>query len=769
MSTKFSLIIPTIKQTTMVRDCIHSIRKFEKTITDYEIIVVDDGSDHGVQRWLKDMCAQENVRLILKEQNRGFSHTVNIGLRNAVGQYLVLVNNDIVFFQPFLDNLEKAFKSDSKIGVVGAKLLYPNNKIQHCGVSRVPNTASFLHVDKNSPRDNPATCKSKYFISVTGALYAIRRIAYERVGNFNEDYFVACEDTEYSLRVWGNGYRVFYAHDVEAYHLEGGTRGNDDKSKLKKGPEWFLKERETWSKFNEDFKRIDAKAIEVRIASLNRDGGIEAPTQAGIKLEIGCGYNPQPGFEHLDVRKLPHVEYVCDFAQEPLPFEANTLEEILSNHSIEHISFRKLPFVLGEWFRTLKPGGRVFLRTPDLEFICKTYLAGGTTPEWPGDEAFVKANLSTEVTPAWWANLKLFAGQDYPSNFHFLCFDFPMIKSLLERIGFDKVARLKIEPVFSPGELQVEAYKPIPTVANVSSTKRRILVKRKGALGDVILTTPIVRELRRGLSADSVVNVATDCPSVYLNNPDVGAVFPSNHPTQSYDKIVDLDLAYERQPSKHIIEAYSEVAFGADYGPYDRSTVLSPSQQDFEAVDAIMLEKGLVGGKNLVVHMAVTWKNRTWPKEFWNMALARIRSNGINVIQIGAGADHSFDVADWISGEGRVVNLTKKLTIHQIAALMTRADCFASNDSGMLHVAGTTTVPIVGIFTSAKGEYRVPFRAGEYGWKTTILKPTVNCYGCLEKEPAPVVFCDCRRGDYACLSQVSPDMVFEAVQKACNP
>jgi GT2 family glycosyltransferase/ADP-heptose:LPS heptosyltransferase/predicted SAM-dependent methyltransferase len=779
MSKKFTLIIPTVKQTTMVRECIESILKAEPDQSLYEILVVDDGSDKAVQRWLKDLCTSLGVRILLKDVNRGFAHTVNFGMANSTSDYLVLVNNDITFKDRFLPGFLEAFASDNKIGVVGAKLLYPDGSVQHAGVVRRPNSPDFLHVHKGVLQNDPVVCQSRYYISVTGALFAISRQAYERVGVLNENYFVACEDTEYCLRVWASNLRVFFNHKIQATHQEGGTRGNTDSTKLKKGPEWFLKERETIAKFLKDFANYEVEKFEDRIRSLNHvlveaskpktaspaklPSSIRAANSQPIKLEIGCGYNPQPGFLHLDVRPLPDVEYVCDFSKEPLPFEDNSLDEILSNHSIEHISWRGLPFVVGEWFRTLKPGGRVFLRTPDLEYIARSYLDGKTTPEWPGDEQYLTDNLSSEITPGWWANLKLYAGQDYPSNYHFMCFDFDMIKAFFERIGFTDVARLQIKPVFSSGELQVEAFKPAEQEV-VSADPKRIWLKRTGALGDVLLTTPIARKLRHD-NPGATIYVATNSPAAYVGNPDVNRVVSTDAVALGEgDQVVDLDLAYERRPKLHIIDAYAEAAFGVKLADkiFDKSTYLAVSANDLAiALDAV---QGFDLKNTVAVHMAVTWKNRTFSKEFWNQVLCKLRGYGLGVVQLGAGGDISFPLATKFPGAGPIIDLTNKLSIAQVAALIGKVGCFLGNDSSLIHVAGTTQTPIVGLFTSAKPELRLPYRGGIMGANCKALVPSVSCAGCLHNEPAPVVYCDCRRGDFICLSQINPDTVVEAVR-----
>jgi len=187
---------------------------------------------------------------------------------------------------------------------------------------------------------------------------------------------------------------------------------------------------------------------------------ILTPLQFPIKLEVGTGQNPNPGYVHLDIDPgFPHLEIVCDMSKEPIPVPDNSCSELLANHVIEHIPWRQLPFIIKEWFRVLQPGGKLFFRTPDLEFICRTYLEGKTTKEWPGDEAGM-VEVFGDCGPSQWAIIKLFSGQDYPSNFHFHNLDLQSATDLLTRYGFINVNRVSVLPVYSPGELQVEAFKP---------------------------------------------------------------------------------------------------------------------------------------------------------------------------------------------------------------------------------------------------------------------------------------------------------------------
>lgn len=177
------------------------------------------------------------------------------------------------------------------------------------------------------------------------------------------------------------------------------------------------------------------------------------------KLEIGSGPNPVPGYEHLDVdARFPHLEYVCDVSKERLPIEDSSYDEVLMSHVIEHIPWRKLGHVAKEILRILKPGGSLLIRTPNLGFIVERYLSGEITPEWPGDEEAMK-DVFGVLGPAQWTNIKLFSGQDYPSNYHYNCFDRKSIEQFFKHQGFSSVVDHHWPKEISPGELQVRAIK----------------------------------------------------------------------------------------------------------------------------------------------------------------------------------------------------------------------------------------------------------------------------------------------------------------------
>lgn len=183
------------------------------------------------------------------------------------------------------------------------------------------------------------------------------------------------------------------------------------------------------------------------------------------KLEIGSGLNPQPGYEHLDVRPdLPHLEHVHDINQ-PLPFDEGTFDEILSRSCLEHVSWREIKRILTDWRRVLKPGGKVKIWMPDFEYLCRMYLNGQADEHLDGDYVAIAEDLLGGFTPATWALIKMFAGQDYPANFHAAVYDFDSFARLLESAGFERVER---RPPYHG--LHVMAHRPLSDALPANGT-----------------------------------------------------------------------------------------------------------------------------------------------------------------------------------------------------------------------------------------------------------------------------------------------------------
>lgn len=222
-----SCIIPSFNQVDLVKQCANTLKAMT-TKTPYEIIVVDDGSAMHIQQQLLEWGSQENIKVILKNPNEGFSCTVNQGIRHARGKHIALVNNDIIFHQPeWLEIMLRTIQSSPDIGVVGARLLYPNQTIQHGGMG-----ADLYHRYVGLGADYAPALAVDDVHAVTGALLLIKQDAFADLGLFSEDYFTGFEDVEFCFRARLKGWRVVYCGLAAAIHLEGQTRGGHQKIKF---------------------------------------------------------------------------------------------------------------------------------------------------------------------------------------------------------------------------------------------------------------------------------------------------------------------------------------------------------------------------------------------------------------------------------------------------------------------------------------------------------------------------------------------------------
>lgn len=289
--------------------------------------------------------------------------------------------------------------------------------------------------------------------------------------------------------------------------------------------------------------------------------------------------------------------------------------------------------------------------------------------------------------------------------------------------------------------------------------KQRILVHRAMALGDVILTTPIIRALYEKHNGDCEIDVSSNYPAVFDMNPYVRyAINPAQINNDIYDHVYNLDLVYEKSPRQHIVEAYKDYVFGADFVIDDMSLDLFVSDNDYRIVDQFVNDN-VNTEKFIVVHMRKDgWPSRNIPEEIWGDVLEPIldQYSDITIVQVGSKHEISF------AGDDRLINALGKFTIHQLKELISRAEVFLGVDSAPFHIAATTSTPTVAFFTAVSHEYRKPLA------KDAVFEPlvaNVDCYGCMADVPAPNTEYSCRRGDVACVNSFDAQKVVDTVTK----
>jgi len=199
------------------------------------VVVVDNASNDGSARMLNSDFP--SVHVIRNDRNEGFSVANNQGIRYALARgskYVLLLNNDIEVTDPnWLQKLIAVMESDSKTGVVGCKLLYPDGRIQHAGgvvAIRVPYNRGEEQIDRGQYN------RVEFMDFVTGAVLVIRSDVIRQIGLLDEGFSpLYCEDTDWCLRAKLYGYKVAYTPDPTLIHQCGSSS-----SKLGKERRAFL-------------------------------------------------------------------------------------------------------------------------------------------------------------------------------------------------------------------------------------------------------------------------------------------------------------------------------------------------------------------------------------------------------------------------------------------------------------------------------------------------------------------------------------------------
>ncbi len=216
---KISIIIPVYNNFELTLQCINSIKKHCREDF-YEIIVSDDNSIDDTKKFFE---SQDEIKYIRNKENRGFSFTCNRGAEVARGKYLLFLNNDTLLIDDILTKFLKTFEKHPEVGIIGAKLLYPDNTIQHAGVIIYPDK-KLDHFLRYFPSDYPAANKIRELDIVTGACFGVKKDLFFKLGKFNEKFFNGFEDVDFCIRARVNGYKILYNPEITLYHLEEKTR-----------------------------------------------------------------------------------------------------------------------------------------------------------------------------------------------------------------------------------------------------------------------------------------------------------------------------------------------------------------------------------------------------------------------------------------------------------------------------------------------------------------------------------------------------------------
>jgi ADP-heptose:LPS heptosyltransferase len=270
--------------------------------------------------------------------------------------------------------------------------------------------------------------------------------------------------------------------------------------------------------------------------------------------------------------------------------------------------------------------------------------------------------------------------------------------------------------------------------------KINILVQRRASIGDVIMTTGVVRELKKQYGDNANIIVATDYIEVYKNNPHIVGVVPVASVDRSqFDVVYNLDDAYEMNPYTNYIDNYFYRVFGPN--TLDHIVELFDTDADQTEID----------GEYIVVHLRNWhWQAKNISMDVWFDVFAKVFEvdPSLKVVCVGGSTDHFVEHPNFIDARDK--------TSQQIKALCDNAKCFVGIDSGPFWCASASSTQVIGLLTHLLPE-RIMFPTD------TAIQTLEDCAGCNDRQQRPIRQIVCEKGDFPCTRNFDTTAIATAI------
>jgi GT2 family glycosyltransferase len=441
-----AIVIPSYRDADAVRALVRSIR--DTTSPDrVRIIVADDAS--GPEH-VAELHAIEGIEVVEGERNAGFAANVNRGLR-AAGDSLdvVLLNSDVIARRNWLATLQYHSREADYVGIVGAKLLYPDGKIQFAGTVRNLGAPQwFDHRFRFKPAGfGPATIPQPV-LAVTGACMYLRRSLIDEIGEFDERYPMAYEDVDYCLRCWQSGHRVTFAPAAVLTHHESITRGTDVGQRERESQHQF------WTRWGEflDARPVRTPEDRLRVVYVTEDTG------------VGGGHRDI--FEHLNgLADRGHQVALYSLAGEPDWFDLRVPVHSFEDYTELVEALAPLDAIkVATWWNTAAP---VWLAST-LHGIPVYFVQDIETSYYPDDEYVRNCVLAS-----------------YRHEFRYMT---------ISSWNRDRLRELGLDAELIPPGIDLENFHPLPAVA-----RRRDMLLALGR-SNPLKNLPLTLDAWRGLA-----------------------------------------------------------------------------------------------------------------------------------------------------------------------------------------------------------------------------------------------------------------------------